>query len=217
MITIIGGEPTLHPELEQWVRGAALAWPDRPVCVQTNGLIPLFETPWWAQASRDHPNIGIGVAMHSQAAAAKIRKRWSKHQSTGIFDAWNFSQCALRPSDTGFEVHDSDPQPAWNACTMRTSHTILQGKLYRCPVMAVLPQFQQQYTVNMSTQQQELLKSYRSLGADCTDQDLRDFVQQRDTAMPQCRLCPEQYVESVVDFDIQRRHCPPRKQSTLGP
>lgn len=209
LITIIGGEPTLHPELEHWVRGAARAWPDRPVCVQTNGLRPLHRFHWWTQVTRDHPNVGAGVAIHSEQAKAKIQNTWGM-DFKGTFDAWRFSQCAVQQHQDHFVLHHSDPQSAWESCSMRYSHTVVAGRLYRCPMVAVLPQFQQQFAVHATQQQQQLLDTYQSLAADCSDQDLRDFLAQRHTPMPQCALCPGQYVESTVTFDSSRKKWPPR-------
>lgn len=210
MITIIGGEPTLHPELELWTRGAATFWPQSRVVIQTNGLIPLTQLTWWHRALIDHPNIGTGVAIHDQRFKKKFAATWGADNQHGQFDATKFSQCALQAQGVSFTVHDSDPGSAWRACSMKHSHTILAGRLYRCPMVAVLPEFQKQYKVTLTAKQQQLLDSYRSLAADCSDQDLTDFLAQRHTPMPQCALCPSQYVESTVTFDSSRKKWPPR-------
>lgn len=212
MITIIGGEPTLHPELEQWVRGAARAWPDRPVVIQTNGLKPLRSESWWQRVTRDHVNVGVSVAIHSDRARSHLIANWGTTDSRSLFDATKFADCTIQRDGSGFRVHDSDPGSAWRACGMRYSHTILSGRLYRCPMVAVLPQFQKQYQVYLSDQQQSLLHSYKALEHDCDQSDLQDFVHQRDQHMPQCRLCPAQYRESVVSFDGRRKKYPLRLQ-----
>jgi len=210
MITIIGGEPSVHPDLESWARGAATAWPDIPVVIQTNGLICIQDFVWWKRACQDHPNLGLGIAVHSPKFLPSFKRKW-KGAHRGQFAAWQFSQCALQEQGAEFTVHDSNAELAWRACTMRYSHTMLHGRLYRCPVVAVLPEFQQQYRVKMTPDQQTLLDSYQSLAPDCSDQDLEQFVRDRDTCMPQCKLCPEQYVESTVTFDPGRKQWPPRR------
>lgn len=205
MITIIGGEPSLHPELEQWARGAAEAWPDRTVCIQSNGLIPITQMPWWPKAREDHPNLGTAVAVHSN----KFQKHFSRvHDPQQQFDATLFTRCAIQDQGEYFTVHDSDPECAWRACAMAHSHTILKGRLYRCPMVAVLPEFQQQYPVVLTDQQHQLLHSYRWLDVNCSDQEIEQFIIDRNTPMPQCRLCPGQYQLSVIKFDPKRKRRP---------
>lgn len=199
LITIIGGEPTSHPDLDQWIHGLCQAWPNVPVLVQTNGTRPIDK-----QRYLQYPNLGFGVAVHSAALDRGLKKHWN---DIDRFDATEFTDIALIDSgpDTEFTVHDSDPELAFNCCAMRLSHTMLDGRLYRCPMVAVLPEFRKQYAVKLQPHQQQLLDSYQSLSADCSDEELKSFIDSRHQPMPQCRLCPESYVLHQVSFDANRK------------
>ncbi len=201
-ITIIGGEPSIHPDLESWVKGIAAAWPNRPVAIQTNGIKEIFNYSWWPSIQKKYPNIGITVAIHNENFKSKFNNNYGEKQQ---FDAMMFSDCTLIPDDTYFRVHDSKPQQAWGACTMRYSHTILNGLLYRCPMVAVLPEFKKQYEVKMTEQQYTLLHAYKPLHPDCSDQELIEFRNASEYEMLQCGLCPESYKETLVTFDASRK------------
>lgn len=199
LITIIGGEPTAHPNLDQWIHGLCQAWPTVPVLVQTNGTRPIDK-----QRYQQYPNLGFGVAVHSATLHRGLKKHW---HDVDMFDATEFTDIAIvdHGDDLAFTVHDSDPKLAFNSCSMRMSHTIINGRLYRCPMVAVLPEFKKQYEVDLQPHQQVLLESYQSLAADCSDDELKSFIDSRHQAMPQCRLCPESYVLHQVTFDANRK------------
>jgi hypothetical protein len=203
LITIIGGEPSLHPELQQWVEGVAKLWPDRTVMVQTNGLIPVIQFPWWNSSTRKFPNIGTGIAAHSEKLKNKLINKWQGRG--GHFDAWQFNDCAIVDRGDYFDIHDNDPGEAFDCCNLKHCHTIFQGRLYKCPTMALLPEFSKQYSVNFSEKQRQLLDSYKSLTHDCSDQDLRDFFTDKDSAISQCSFCTDTDNLSIVNFDSARK------------
>lgn len=196
LITIIGGEPTMHPDLDSWVHGICTAWPDTRVMIQSNGT-----TNTNRDYKKNYPNVGYGVALHSSAMTNKLNKKWPNE----LFDATEFTECALKDQGTFFTVHDSDTEQAFNACTMSKSHTILNGRLYKCPMVAILPEFRKQYNVVLTDVQDELLYSYKSLAANCSDSELVDFLSSRNDPIEQCRLCPGQHTLSTVTFDSNRK------------
>jgi organic radical activating enzyme len=214
LITIIGGEPALHPELIGWVDLAMRAWPGIPITIQTNGTVGHdqlqdIKAAWGTK-------VAVVVSMHD----VRMQKYYSKksyflhaHQHDKknkdkmfwLEDQTKFSKCALIDREYDFTVHDSDPDAAFQACAMKHSHTIFQGRLYKCPMVAILPQFAKQYAIDFSAQQKDLLSSYQGLADDCDTDSLIDFVNTRDKAIPQCRLCPSEFSTSTVTFDPKRK------------
>lgn len=200
IITLIGGEPSMHPHLDEWVKGVTEAWPDVPIMIQTNGTKQIKKTvrAWGIT------NAGFGVAIHKQSMADKFETYWG----TSTFNATEFSECALIEQESKFTVHNSDPAIAFECCTMKYSHTLFQGNLYKCPTVAVLPEFRKQYQVDLLPHQEELLNNYKYLSPDCADDDLVKFVENTEHEIPQCNLCPGQYVTSTVTFDPKRKEWP---------
>ena len=57
--------------------------------------------------------------------------------------------------------------------------------------MSNLPDFDSQFGLELDSRQRELLYSYRPLSADCSEEDLQDFVKTKDTPIAQCEFCPQ--------------------------
>jgi hypothetical protein len=66
-----------------------------------------------------------------------------------------------------------------------------QGKLYKCPAMSNLPDFDQQFDLRLDDRQRELLYSYQPLSVDCSEDELQQFSAIKDQHIAQCEFCPQ--------------------------
>jgi len=66
--------------------------------------------------------------------------------------------------------------------------------------MAVLPEFRTQQSVEMDARQEQLLSQYQPLNADCSEQQLADFVHTRHRPIDQCEFCPGNFDFKPVVF-----------------
>lgn len=210
IITIIGGEPLLHPDLAQWIQLVRRAWKSEAIMVQSNGLVRRDDLDQIRSITHD---LGIVASLHQPGMEKTMRKYQVIQRDEEIIDNTNFTACAIKDQGDHFVVHDSDPEEAFEACTMSRSHTIIGGLLHKCPMVAILPRFLSQYDVRLDQAQQELLHSYKALEPDCSDQELENFLRNENQPIPQCNLCPSDGLFSPVTFDPnrknrQRRHCP---------
>jgi hypothetical protein len=57
--------------------------------------------------------------------------------------------------------------------------------------MSNLPDFDNQFGLELDNRQRELLYSYRPLAVDCSEEDLQDFVKTKDMPIEQCEFCPQ--------------------------
>jgi len=184
-ITIIGGEPTLNPDIELWASNLRRLWPDAVIMIQTNGTYfrPNFLTFW------DKYRVGFGVSLHDPATADTIREQWGGY--AGYIDATVFHQSTVIKKDNHWALHTSDPRQAFNACDMKHDHTMYNGLLYKCPAMSNLLDFDQQFDLRIDARQRELLYSYKPLTHDCPEELLQQFVDTKDTPIAQCEFCPQ--------------------------
>jgi len=197
LITIIGGEPMLHPDLDKWTELVATTWPDIPVMIQTNGTLKHSKIQF---LKNKFQNVGDVASLH-HSGLEKILTKNKFVKGVDIVDNTDFSDCALIDRVNYFELYNSDPASAFNSCTMRHSHTLFEGRLYKCPTVAILSEFIKQYQVNLTDKQDALIKTYKSLNIDCSLQELENFVQTRNTHIEQCSLCPEQYNTKKITFN----------------
>ena len=201
LLTIIGGEPSLHPGLETWVANLRGLWPDTEIMIQSNGTNARLarELDLWNKY-----RTGWGISVHQPQMRPALEKQWFP-VINGFFENTEFTPAAVIPYGDSFAVHHSNPVTAFNACTMRTSHTIFRGQLYKCPVMAVLPEFRTQQSVIMNERQEQLLSQYQPLSADCTEQQLTDFVNTRHQPIAQCEFCPGTFDFQPVVFHARKK------------
>jgi hypothetical protein len=201
LITIIGGEPSLHPGLETWAANLRRLWPRTDIIIQSNGTNARLanQLQLWSRY-----RVGWGISVHQSPMRPALERQWHGI-SQGFLDNTEFTPAAVIPQGDRFTVHRSDPVTAFDCCTMRHSHTIFQGQLYKCPVMAVLPEFRTQHSVDLDAAQQQLLSQYQPLSADCSEQQLIDFVSTRHQPIDQCEFCPGEFDFQPVVFHPRKK------------
>jgi hypothetical protein len=217
-IGILGGEPLLNPTFLEWVQGINQLWPNKKIRIISNGfrldrhadLYPILE---------QHRNIELWVGIHNKQHKLEIIQKvrdfgQAPHTVTfntdnpyqqymTITDArgvrikieynWWFHQGAIIKQDAALTLHQSDVVKAHDICHMKTCHHFIRGELYKCGVAAVLPEFDQQHPLTLSTEDRDLMLSYRPLRITDDAVVKQQFVSNLDQPIDQCRFCPEQY------------------------
>jgi hypothetical protein len=117
---------------------------------------------------------------------------------------WWFHQGAIIKQDNTLTLHQSDVTKAHDICHMKTCHHFIRGELYKCGVVAVLPEFDQQHLLTLSTADRELMLSYRPLNITDSDVVKQQFVNNLTQPIDQCRFCPEQYNGDQI-FALQKK------------
>jgi len=94
-------------------------------------------------------------------------------------------------NDNHFKVYNSDPEQAHKVCISKNCYTFVRGKLYKCHHVALLPEFSEQFHVDMTEQDTELLHAYQPAQSTDTDEELSMFINNLTHSIPQCKLCPD--------------------------
>jgi organic radical activating enzyme len=110
----------------------------------------------------------------------------------------------------------SHPELAAAACPCKHSHHFLHGKLYKCGVVAVLPEFLKQFPVQMSPEKTALINSYRAATPDWTDTEMSSFLSglRQGDAIAQCALCPESFSAKQFAAGTKKIRITKRKDAT---
>jgi hypothetical protein len=111
-----------------------------------------------------------------------------------------FHQNALIPNsdNQSFRLHDSDPVEAHNKCDMQRCHHFVRGKLYKCGVVALLPELDQQHHLTLSEKDRDLMQSYQAGTVDMPQHRLVQFVDHLKDPIAQCKFCPTQLINQKI-------------------
>lgn len=88
-------------------------------------------------------------------------------------------------------VYNSRREKAHSVCISKYSPHFIDGRLYKCHHVALLPKFMEQFEVNITKTQNHLLNKYKPATIDFTEQQLDTFLKNLKHSIPQCSLCPE--------------------------
>lgn len=216
-IGILGGEPLLNIDFKLWVQGIRQLWPRASIKVTTNGfyLDKIDGLYNLVKNNRIRLDIGIHNKQHKTEVLQKVREflvaplhykfdnsnPYQQHMF--ITDAnnlqvkveynWWFHQGTLIPQNGQFTLHQSDVETAHNNCHMKTCHHFIRGKLYKCGVVALLPEFAEQHVISLTPEDHELMQGYQPLALTDSLDTKKEFINNIEKSIPQCRFCPEKY------------------------
>jgi organic radical activating enzyme len=109
---------------------------------------------------------------------------WSQSFVSSVIDLLDNQSLTMK--------YNSDPVQAHDICYFKNCHQINKGKVYKCPLVSVLPDFLDQFDVNMSADDRALAYSYQPLTA---DKNVSEFVNTIADPISQCKFCPANYTK----------------------
>jgi hypothetical protein len=231
-IGILGGEPLLNPTFMDWLNGINELWPNRMIRVISNGF-QLNKVSGLYEVLKNNPNVQLWVGIHNKQHKIEIMEILQEfmvgelsfefgqldpyQQFLWVTDSnnvrvkveynWWFHQGAIRHDGNTQTLHASDPEKAHDNCHMKTCHHFIRGKLYKCGVVALLPEYDSQHKFALSPGDRELMESYRPLSVDNTWEQKVEFVKNLPNAIEQCRFCPEVYNGDKI-FAVKKKDIP---------
>lgn len=226
---ILGGEPLLNPDIVKWVNGLRRLWPEYSgVQVQSNGT-RIDRVKGLYEAINPAAGNWIGVSIHNPADRDEIFQRIRNFLGDSVEETQNHNDPVgshyqfidqekrkvhawmsdkfvqsniIQTADGKFSLYNSDPEQAHEICTFRRfkNYHMIRGKIYKCGPVALMPEFDQQQHFDLSDEDRELLYSYQPLSVDEFDQRGREFLDNIDNVIPQCKFCPMQYDYQPITF-----------------
>lgn len=117
----------------------------------------------------------------------KVRIDWSQAFVPSAIDVVDKQQLKMK--------FNSDPIEAHNICYFKGCHQINKGKVYKCPLVSVLPDFLNQFEVEMTDEDRLLAHSYTPLTSNDTSSKVSEFIENVKEPIPQCKFCPANYTK----------------------
>lgn len=217
-IGILGGEPLLNVDFMSWLKGIRQLWPATYTKVVTNGYY-INQVKGLYDYIKSDRKAELWVGIHNKMHKEKIIKNIENflvapltykfnndniyQQYMWITDAngvklkveynWWFHQGAIVQTETGKTLHNSDVEKAHAICHSKTCHHLMNGKLYKCGAVALFPEFDQQYNLELSNDDRTLMNSYLPLSVTDSNETKMTFLKNLENPIPQCKFCPEKY------------------------
>jgi hypothetical protein len=225
---ILGGEPLLNPDIVEWIKGVNRLWPDHSgVQVQSNGTrLDLVKGLYDVLNYGNWIGISLHADEHREPLFARIRNflqhpiketedpdhpigsRWQfvdvKKKYIHVWNNDHFVQSNIRKQANGqFGLYNSNPDRAHENCTFRMfrNYHMIRGRIYKCGPVALMAEFDKQYPFDISDEDRAIIHAPgRGLGIDEWDTRGREFLDNIDNVIPQCKFCPESYEYKPISF-----------------
>jgi len=233
-LSIMGGEPLLNPTFYEWVLGLRELWPNAKIMIASNGT-RLEKNQRLYDILKNDPktsiNVGIHNKLHKQEITDKVKNFLTEpfeykfdhtpyQEKLIITDAnqvsirigyeWWFHQGAITRNIDGKEtLHQSDPNEAHAVCHCKTCHHFDHGRLYKCGPVALFPEYDRQFGLELDSKDRELMLDYRSLGIEDSAEFKQSFLGNLKNTIPQCRFCPSSYQGKQI-FSLEKKELSPR-------
>lgn len=193
--SLLGGEPTIHPQLTDFVTLTRRHWPEAMLQIVTNGFL-LHRHPRLPLVLADDPAACIAVSIHHTGAAYRARlmpvmalaTAWTRRHGVRIEFRPSHGNWTRRYHGAGGHMQpydDGRPRQSWQNCPAKHCMQLFQERLWKCPPLAYLQL--QGAKFGLSAAWRHYL-AYEPLTPDCSDGALTEFLERADE--PYCGMCP---------------------------
>jgi hypothetical protein len=206
--SLLGGEPTIHPDLAGFVALARTHWPTAYLRLVTNGFF-LHRHPRLPLVLRDDPNACLYVSVHHGAPEYAERLQpimnlvadWVRDFGIRVEFYESFKYWTRRYHGSGSTMEpfaDSQPRQSWERCPAKTCPQIFEGKIWKCAPLAYLKLQAAKY--RLSDAWAPYLR-YEPLEPACSDEELAEFFQREEESS--CGMCPAHPVQFELPVPLQ--------------
>lgn len=193
--TLLGGEPTIHPDLVQIIRITRRYWPSTHLRLTTNGFF-LHRHPELPELLSESRKAHIHLSIHHDSPDYMKRlkpifsllEEWRREYGVKVHFAKSHASWTRRYRGNGIGMlpyNDEAPRKSWEICPAKYCPQLHDGKIWKCAPLAYLPMQAEAY--NLSGPWNRYL-AYQPLMPDCSDSEIDEFFDREDEAV--CGMCP---------------------------
>jgi sulfatase maturation enzyme AslB (radical SAM superfamily) len=203
---ILGGEPTISPDVNDWIFGLRELMPNAQIRFTTNGLLlnKKFEI---VKHMAEIGNCVFKIAFHQDnPELEKVVERifsmyeWEPVVEYGVHrykTKNNFRFHVKRPdifwktfkgSYENMHPHTSDPADAFAICCQQTCPLLHNGRIYKCSTSGLLAETLEKFNYPNQNQWQQYIQ--QGIDSDCSDAELVAFLDNFGKPADVCRMCP---------------------------
>lgn len=195
MVSLLGGEPSMHPLLPEFVTLTRRHWPRTHIRMVSNGFF-LHRHPTLPVVLRDDPNAALYLSIHHDDPAYQERLKpvlallrgWKAQHGTRIRNYESYKNWTRRYTGFGAQMapfEDGQPRQSWEKCPARYCPQLFEGRLWKCGPITYLKLQDAKY--GLSEKWDPYLR-YAPLPPECSDQALNEFLDREEEDC--CNMCP---------------------------
>lgn len=191
---LLGGEPTIHPELPAFVGLVRRHWRSARIRIVTNGFF-LHRHPGLPATLAADGHADIAVSVHHDAPEYRERLKpifdllaaWQQDHGITVdiresHGNWTRRYHGFGP--TMLPYQDGLPRRSWEICPAKYCKQLFQGRLWKCAPLAYLQLQKAKYDLS---EKWDPYLAYLPLNSSCSDRELDQFIAQEDE--PACAMC----------------------------
>jgi hypothetical protein len=193
--SLVGGEPTIHPRLTDFVRLARRHWPDAFLRIVTNGFY-LHKHPELPGLLAADPKARLYFSIHHSSpeyldqvrSNYEMLRRWMRELGVRAFFYHSYKHWRRTYHGTGAAMEpytDGQPRKSWQHCNAKGCPQLFESKIWKCSPLAYLGM--QNTKVGLSDKWKPYL-AYQPLVPECTDEEVRAFFAKEEESY--CSMCP---------------------------
>lgn len=203
---IMGGEPMINPEWQQWVAGARQLMPRARIRFTTNGLL-LHKAPDIVDFFEQVGDVTFKITVHIQDQALEDHitsifqsRDWQPVREFGI-DRWQGRNGVkfqinrpreflktYRGSYTDMRPWHSQPVDAFEACCQKTCPLLYNSKIYKCSTAGLLVDTLDRFDYPNWAEWENYVD--RGIGVDSSSEEIAAFLNNFGKPNRICGQCP---------------------------
>ncbi|HMG80466.1 MAG TPA: radical SAM protein [Xanthobacteraceae bacterium] len=207
---LLGGEPTIHPDLPGFVQLARRHWPDAFIRIRTNGFF-LHRHPSLPALLAADGRACISIAVHHDSPEYRehlkpifdLVTRWQSEFGVKVDVDQSFANWTLRYRGFGTTMEpfeDNAPRASWEICPARICKQLYDGKIYKCAPLAYLKMQKAKYDLSPKW---DFYLGYEGLDPACSDREFDAFIAKEDE--PYCAMCSARRRSLALTIPIRSR------------
>lgn len=206
---IMGGEPLMHPHIEDWILGVRELLPNSQIRFTTNGAM-LEKKFHVVKLLEQIGNCVLKITVHQQDQELenvidRVQKMydWIPINEFGVdrYTTSNKFRFHVRRPDVFWKPYQNDyvnmmphqsiPHQAFEICYQQTCPLLYQGKIYKCSNNGLLRSTLEKVGKPNWESWQPYLND--GISPDCSDEDLQSFLNNFGKPHKVCGMCPSKF------------------------
>ena len=198
MISLLGGEPLLHPQCKDFLRITRKYFPKTKIKLVTNGILLLNQdTQFWSAMAEN--NITLAPTKYP------INVNWKDielkaHELNVQFEYYNDANEIKTSFKLPYQLDGSlNPVTNFLACGIAGECIFLShGKLYTCTQAANVKHFNNYFGLNLKEDERDYIDIYKA-------KDLKEILEFLAKPIPFCKYCNITKLQAGIPWKISKR------------